>query len=48
MPDSPHNRRNFFRATAARLSRMRARAADPKRRVALVGSSWYGRATSSA
>lgn len=43
MPDTPLNRRNFFRATAASLPLMGARAADPKRRVALVGSGWYGK-----
>ena len=43
MPDSPLNRRNFFRATAASLPLMGARAAGPKRRVALVGSGWYGK-----
>ena len=48
MPDSPLNRRNFFRATAAALPLMGARAAEPS-----AGSHWsapdgMARTTSSA
>ena len=43
MTPNPINRRRFVQAAAAGLTLMGARAADKPRRVALIGSGWYGK-----
>ncbi len=43
MAANPVNRRHFIQAAAAGLPLIGARAADKPRRVALLGSGWYGK-----